>query len=66
MGVRDPRYKETGEYPQRKVMVKRFLMDKYPVTNAQFWYVKFIGKIFSVIFFTSKRPIHARSLAPEA
>ena len=35
MGVKDPT-SQTGEYPPRKTEVKPFIMDKYPVTVADF------------------------------
>ncbi|XP_050412325.1 inactive C-alpha-formylglycine-generating enzyme 2 [Patella vulgata] len=36
MGINDPK-SETGEHPLRKVRVRSFYMDVYPVTNAEYW-----------------------------
>lgn len=36
MGVNDPRYAHIGEHPMRFEEVKSFMIDRFPVTNAQF------------------------------
>lgn len=37
MGNPNPIYSETGEYPPRKLVMKSLVVDKYPVTNSQYW-----------------------------
>ena len=43
MGLNNPKARVTGEFPRKRVTVETFKLDKFPVTNAQFWSVQVIG-----------------------
>jgi len=37
MGNTNPMFADSGEYPPKKLLMKSFVIDKYPVTNSQYW-----------------------------